>query len=143
MIDPQKLQLLARYLERYHGLLQTAQETTRDPKMREEIQALQSFLRDTHARFQEEASKISSTVETEIQQLKKRRDEAEKKLTEAAAQRQKTLEEVAAGRVPVREVDPLLNEKLRSELLEEFGHRDRLPPPQQLGPEAWRDWPGI
>ncbi len=146
MIDPQKLQLLARFMEHYHNMLQTAQEAAPDPNMRQELQQLQTFLRETHAKFQEEVKKFNSTVEAEIQQLKQHRDEAEKKIAEAAAQRQKQLEEAAARRVRFREVDPLLNEKLHSDLLEDFGNRDRRPlaastPQAEKSGEVWQDWP--
>ncbi|HWG44738.1 MAG TPA: hypothetical protein VN688_18325 [Gemmataceae bacterium] len=148
MIDPEKMQLLARFMEQYHNLLQSAQEATPDPKMRQELQELQSFLRDTHAQAQDEAKKFNSTVEAETAELKQTQDKAEKEIAEAAALRQKKLEELAARQIKLREIDPLLDKKIHSALLNDFGNRDWQQPRAATEKlrgfkEVWQDWPTV
>jgi hypothetical protein len=145
MIPPEQMQKLAQAIEQYHGLLQTAQEAAPDAKVREQLTAFQTLVRNTHAQLQDGVKQFNSEMEAKVKKLKEQAEEAKKKAEEAAQKRQQALDQVTARKAPVKEVDSVLGEKLKSDLLEAFGNRDRTPPRPVAGahpPEdAWREWP--
>lgn len=143
---PEQLRQMGQAIEQYLGLIQTASQNAADPKMREQLSSLHTLIRDTHSRFQAGISAFDRDAKAKLQAAQAQLEEAQKKIAAAAAARQQALEQAAARRVAVKEIDSLLNEKLQSKLLEDFGNRDRLPPAtpvprHQKGREVWQDWP--
>lgn len=146
MIDAEQLKMLAQLMEQQFAQLQSAQESVDDPQLRGELKAFEDMLRDTHNQLQKEVPAFVEQMKADLQAAEATLEEAKQKVTEAAAEREQALAAVAAREVEYQEIDPLLNEKLHSDLLEDFGNRDRLPPRPPTRPavksgEVWQDWP--
>jgi hypothetical protein len=141
-VSPDQLQKLDTGIADYVRMLEQAQAVTPDPKVQEQLRSIQDLLRRTHAQFKERLPEFQKDMKARLQKAQKQLAEAEKKCTEAAAARQKALDAVAARGAAVKEVDPILQEKVNSPLLEDFGNRVEgpasKPPVPPGGKDVWQ-----
>lgn len=112
------------------------------PEAQEMIGKLQQLYGDFMTQAEKHNQATDARMKDTLEQLKAEKGKAQ----EAAAARKETLAKVAAKKKAKAEpkspppIDPLLSEKLRSQLLEEFGNRPHTAPVTVDEREIWEDW---
>jgi hypothetical protein len=114
MADEQEIQQLAAALATYQSLLTQVQQQMPDPSVRGELVRMQQLILSNYARLVEECRQQQSAAQ-------ERRQKVQQDAAEVTKNAPPVPEPVAARKVPVKEIDPRLGEKLKNDLLGEFG----------------------
>jgi hypothetical protein len=131
--------------EKYQAVLGAAQAQAPASEARAQLQSTLEQMKSSFAQLQTEFEKEKKRSEEERQAAKEKMAAAQQKIEAAAKAREVAAQKKAAAqqaRQTAQEIDPHLAEKLRSQLLEEFGFPSAEPTRKGAEKEwDWDDWP--